>query len=1000
MRPLTLKFRGLRSYRAEQEIDFRNVSLMAIVGDTGAGKSSLLEALCFALYGGCTWDARSGKGLIADGGDGTLRVELTFQAKGKTWRVTRTTSASGYPPSTHRLTCLDDGTEVDNSRAVDSAIRGLVGLDYTAFLKAVVLPQGRFQELLQTPEANRTAILKTALRLDHITDVRNQAKALYERLNPLLTKLVVRRAGLLPDPEEALRDALHRLSETKAENGRLETVKTAVTEAQKTHDDAARRGQECRSAARQLTTRIPPDTEHRYQQLIEFDAALKHQLSTIEGELSDAEAREEELGAVLDGADADGTGVAAVASTLATLKSLLDQLPAIEEDQRQLDSEDAAIQAERADLQARKDAHVEIVREAEQAQTHADEMDAAHAAAANALGRYRVLLTDARNASTAVDTATVEVEKARQAAREHEEAVDKATNASSQADTEAEAAEEQVEAASRTNAAAHAAEHSGPGDPCPVCVRPLPDGFAPPAVADVARVKALRTRANKRARALADELAAAVESNNTAKATLQGALGKVSEAISQRDTALELVHAELGKVDFGQDDETLLTDAQFTARQAADAKQTAVDAAKVAQDAATRDITEIRRDEAALIKREKALAKSRSALKRRQGKMAESHDTLPTAYQISGDLNTAAIQRAMDQAQRRQGELAEVTTQLKSAQAQAKRLRDNKNGVIKDIQSRVEQPAEQLSRTIQAVADTAAAIPWLSEPPAIPARPEPFSILTDAQWGKETLNRVDEIIRLSRDAASAQDDVAAGAATAITEALSRAGVATIDELTELFIAAKAKAKVAERDRDKAQADLPICAELDRRISVAQPTVDSLRELSSLLADGKFLAAVVKRRQRALLGIASELFLSMTEDRFAFSDDFRIVDGHTGQPRDVKTLSGGETFLASLALALALVELTSRGGGRVEALFLDEGFGSLDTNVLGEALEALTRQAMGGRLVAVISHMRAVAENFDNVLMVTRTLSGSEAHWASPAERDQLVTDELAAGLLT
>lgn len=87
-------------------------------------------------------------------------------------------------------------------------------------------------------------------------------------------------------------------------------------------------------------------------------------------------------------------------------------------------------------------------------------------------------------------------------------------------------------------------------------------------------------------------------------------------------------------------------------------------------------------------------------------------------------------------------------------------------------------------------------------------------------------------------------------------------------------------------------------------------VDSLRELAILLADGKFMAAVVKRRQRALLGIASELFQSMTKDRFAFSDDFRIVDGHTGQPREVKTLSGGETFLASLSLALALVELTS------------------------------------------------------------------------------------------
>ncbi len=95
-----------------------------------------------------------------------------------------------------------------------------------------------------------------------------------------------------------------------------------------------------------------------------------------------------------------------------------------------------------------------------------------------------------------------------------------------------------------------------------------------------------------------------------------------------------------------------------------------------------------------------------------------------------------------------------------------------------------------------------------------------------------------------------------------------------------------------------------------------------------------------------------------------------------------------------------MELTSRGGGRVEALFLDEGFGSLDTNILGDALEALTRQASGGRLVAVISHMRDVAENFDNVLLVTRSLGGSQARWLTSAERDQLVTDELTSGLLT
>jgi ABC-type hemin transport system ATPase subunit len=73
---------------------------------------------------------------------------------------------------------------------------------------------------------------------------------------------------------------------------------------------------------------------------------------------------------------------------------------------------------------------------------------------------------------------------------------------------------------------------------------------------------------------------------------------------------------------------------------------------------------------------------------------------------------------------------------------------------------------------------------------------------------------------------------------------------------------------------------------------------------------------------------------------------------------------------SLALALGLVELAGRGGGRLDALFLDEGFGSLDANSLSEALDVLGRQAETGRMVAVISHLRSVAEAMDRVLAVT------------------------------
>ena len=99
MRPLKLAIQGLRSYRQHQEIDFSDKALLAILGDTGAGKSSILEAICVALYASSTWEKRSVKALISSG-LATLDVELTFRADGKLWRVLRSHSG-GHLPAGH-----------------------------------------------------------------------------------------------------------------------------------------------------------------------------------------------------------------------------------------------------------------------------------------------------------------------------------------------------------------------------------------------------------------------------------------------------------------------------------------------------------------------------------------------------------------------------------------------------------------------------------------------------------------------------------------------------------------------------------------------------------------------------------------------------------------------------------------------------------------------------------------------------------------------------------
>lgn len=1000
MRPLTLKFTGLRSYRAEQEINFTDMSLMAIVGDTGAGKSSLLEALCFALYGGCTWDARGGKRLIADGGDGTLRVELTFQARGKTWRATRTTSASNYPPSTHLLEGLDDNTVLDNSRAVDDAIRKLIGLDYAAFLKAVVLPQGRFQELLQTREADRTAILKNVLGLDQITEVRKQVAGLHDRLHPLLHEVELRRATLLSNPAATIEDAGRRLTAAQKKVTKLDHLKDVTTKARKAHDDAAHRADEHRAAAQQLTTKIPGNIDEQYRHLIELDTRLTDKLATVDDQLRKADAHEADLKAVLATADAAGTGISGIAAALATLQALLDQIPGIDDDQRTLTDERAAIDDERTTLQARMSAHAELIGKAELAQANAGSADATHTAATTKLERCRTLLAEARRTGEAASTASETVDRRREELNQRTNETAEAQRVATQADKDLDDAAELLEAVLRANAAAHAASASHPGEPCPICVRPLPDDFTAPTTAETKQATTARSGAQKRAKTLATKLAAATESRKTAQTMLDESIEALDTALAGRDQARDAAFAVLGHADLDQDDETILTGVQDAVRQAADAKEATAAEAKVAHDAMTTDIAELRHAEGVLADRENALTTSRRALVRRKDKITKAYGTLPEPYRVYTDLTTAAIESSKEKARQRQAELEDVTVQLDAAHKQIKLLRGDKERLGREHRTTVEQPATRLSQLIQTLADLSVAAAQLTGLPAAQERPTPPSIAVDAKWARDVLTAVETITRHCLCEASTQDGLAATAQADSAAALAAADIADDDTLATLLTEAAADGRVAERDRDKAIAQQPVCAELDGRISAAKPMVESLRELGSLLADGKFLAVVVKRRQRALLGIASELFQSMTKDRFAFSDDFRIVDGHTGQPRDVKTLSGGETFLASLALALALVELTSRGGGRVEALFLDEGFGSLDSNILGDALEALTRQASGGRLVAVISHMRDVAENFDNVLLVTRSLGGSQARWLTPAERDQLVTDELTAGLLT
>jgi len=107
-------------------------------------------------------------------------------------------------------------------------------------------------------------------------------------------------------------------------------------------------------------------------------------------------------------------------------------------------------------------------------------------------------------------------------------------------------------------------------------------------------------------------------------------------------------------------------------------------------------------------------------------------------------------------------------------------------------------------------------------------------------------------------------------------------------------------------------------------------------------------------------------------------ELSVYDQYTGQERHVKTLSGGESFKASLALALGLADVVQQnaGGISLETMFIDEGFGTLDPESLDHAIEALMDIQSTGRLVGIISHVPELKERIDAQLQVISTQKGS------------------------
>ncbi|MDH3540193.1 MAG: SMC family ATPase [Acidimicrobiia bacterium] len=231
MRPLSLILDGFRSFADAVEIDWRDRSLVGIVGPIGSGKSSILDGVCFALYGKTPTERSNIRSLIHQRADAG-KVELVFAVEGEIWKAVRAIRRKGQ--SQHALYRLDRDDEEASSveeilgkSEVDARIVELLGLDFEGFNRSVMLAQGRFSEFLGATSTDRDKVLKGVFGLDRIDRMEVAAKARRDAALRDIDELGRRKADL-ETAKQLARMAEEKLAAATKRRDELQTVSADV----------------------------------------------------------------------------------------------------------------------------------------------------------------------------------------------------------------------------------------------------------------------------------------------------------------------------------------------------------------------------------------------------------------------------------------------------------------------------------------------------------------------------------------------------------------------------------------------------------------------------------------------------------------------------------------------------------------------------------------------------------------------------------------------------
>ena len=926
MRPLRLTLSAFGPYAAETTLDLEKLGrggLYLITGDTGAGKTTIFDAITYALYDHSSSGIREGSMLrckYADDKTPTF-VELEFEVHGVRYMVRRNPEyqrpkTRGEGMTTEKadatLTYPDDRPPVTKAKDVTAAVQEIIGLDYNQFSQIVLIAQGQFTKLLNASTEERSRIFRKLFRTQRYAQLQERLQAEAAALNQQRTaqnaKLDSLLGGLQFAPDDPDAEALRALCAQTVPETAL-TLLDALT---------ARQAAALEEAGTALqTTEAQLDKVQQQLGAAAQAQRLAQQLTARQAELAAARP-------ALDAARAEADRHAGDAAQLDALTAQVTQA------QSALAAYDALDALCRQQTEARDAARLAAA-QAHKRRTQLDSLNAALAAAETELSA----LADADTRLLALQTRSTQLAQRGEALAKLEQRLAECQHQAKRAHKAQEsyraAAAAQDEARTRQNTLERAfldaqagllAESLTEGTPCPVCgsthhpARALLPHTAP----TQAQVEAARQAA-----------AAADRQAQTASAAAQSALAAANEA----------------KISLRRDAETLLPE-RFTAPEGTVPLTFALMTNVLAEETAALQTAQA--DCAAQCRQAEADCHRKAQLEAdRQNKTRQR----PALEQAAAEADrSAAAQNASADAL--EGQIAERRAALPyPRRADAQAALDKLEADRSALRTGMDTAQRRLKQAEQTVAAAEAAVDALTAQQTAAQKELPARSAEELTAQQTELTAARETLRSREKQLSAQ--LLPNRKTAAQYRAAAEARQTLESRWQWVsaLAATAGGTLTSKQKIKLEAYIQMNY-LDRILRYANT------RLMQMTAGQYELERIGAENQRSQSGL-----------------DLGVIDHYNGTRRSVKTLSGGESFKASLALALGLSDevQSSAGGIRLDTLFLDEGFGSLDEESLELAIRVLSGLTEGDRLVGIISHVGALKDRIDRQVVVHKARTG-------------------------